>query len=264
MQVHTFASGPHTSPPPPVTHPPPPPRTPLVSGLLVVTVAAMIGFGCDTGTLAPVTEPDLPKGPSLDAFPRAALFTEGEIDGLLSQKSGDTLVVVPLVFDESDRLHSPLSFNLRLDSLRSSVEGGAGSPDPDQTFFTDYDTFLSVINGHKNARGESYAALYPSTDRFAAPGGVSVGNKQRDGYTGLYDPFSCLDNPDDCPADPGGTPPTYGHPGGPGGAVATLSPVLGRQRRPGGVAELAAVVGRRRHLRRERLRAVLGVERVRV
>lgn len=169
----------------------------------------------------------------MSAFPASALMTpeeaEREADGseLARTTPGDTLILVPLVFDLNGDLHSARSFNARLDSIVQTQSFGdsqarrTGSPDDDvQIFFTDLDTFLDVTQGESARRSStSYASLYADGRRqsLSTLNGDAADGARRRVRTIVegYDPYVCGGEVE-CP--PGGdTGPGGSAGGGPGG-----------------------------------------------
>lgn len=102
-------------------------------------------------------------------------------DGRLARTaSGDSLVLVPLVFDEDGYMHTARSFNALVDSVmrampseRSLQTRTSGEGEDLDVMFTDYGTFVDVIEGETAWRsGTSYAHLIRRRDvrPLAQPG----------------------------------------------------------------------------------------------
>lgn len=158
-------------------------------------------------------------GPSRSLFPENALFTPDKVEDMVREASpsrGGAVVVVPLVFDRNDNLYSPLGFNLALDSLldaqrseRSETIGFAGEGgELGDVYFTDYETFEAVVETQGPSRtGSPYASMYPGRLGPVTTLGDSEA-KQAAPLVQHWDPYSCMDNPKDCPNPPPSNPPS--------------------------------------------------------
>lgn len=157
----------------------------------------MLGVtACDSSSDA--SGRDVAIGPARDAFPQDALFAPDDIASLVAQHTdaqfgvGDTLVLVPLVFDQNGYLYSPLGFNLALQTALDSQPAEGTGPDGTlgDTYFTDEATFEAVVAG-----GGSSQLLYsektgPSTE-------IEEGSEVPVRFRDIY---SCENNPGDCPS----------------------------------------------------------------
>lgn len=128
----------------------------------------------------------------------------------------DTVIVVPLVFDEDNYLYSPLGYNLALDSVLNAQGPESEGKHSDEeamgkTFFTTLATFESVVQGTSSRKGTSHEAMYPG--RLGPATTLSGGaRKMAEPYVQVWDPYSCMENPEDCPEPPPYNPPPYNPP----------------------------------------------------
>ena len=187
--------------------------------LTVLLLGSAVFAACDSGNaVAPADNRAVAVGPSMAAFPDDALFAEDEIESLIERSqelrrgaNGDTVVVVPLVFDPNGYLYSPLGFNLLLNNVLNA-QGAEGTSDGTlgTTYFTDRETFEAVV-----ASGGSSQGMY--SDKLGPPAKPTETSTT---YVQHLDPYSCKDKPADCATPSPASPPPTSPPGRGGGNAA--------------------------------------------
>lgn len=181
--------------------------------LLLIATASLALAACDavetspdhTDPVAPETAPLL-RGPSLSMFPEGSLLTAPEAEALVlssdllhnARTTGDTTVLVPLVFDEGDLLHSPASFNHLVTSAMEAQRGddSEGGDVAMEVLYTDLDTFLDVVGTSPPGarRSENDAGLYAAGRRGRVSVQQFAPNARMDpeanaAFVEVYDPY---------------------------------------------------------------------------
>ncbi len=125
-------------------------------------------------------------------------------------------MLVPLVFDETDSLYSAAGFNAFVAAV--PAEGPSSATEP-EVYYTDLDTFESVIGATARRAGPSYESLYSDGNRFtvssASPPDAARLVMQE---VQVFDPYEC-GTAIDCPYTGGG-----GYGGGSSGGSSSGQP----------------------------------------
>ena len=188
---------------------------------LSLLVAVFTLSACDAGLNPVPGTRSAAVGPNISEFPEGKLFAPEDIELLVDSGDDlnvDTVVVVPLAFDENDDLYSPLGFNLALRDAVSSQGDGEGKAGTDpfagRTFFTDLGTFQDIVEGGSTSKTARFAGMYPGR-RGRVLGLAPTAQGLVETYYEAFDPYSCMENPADCPEEPPHNP-SPGSPGNPG------------------------------------------------